>query len=939
MLSKAIGALLNALKRASSRLFLAQTMCDDNNLRGIDEFEAEREFDMLLVELFNEPSNNKIRNAIREQLETSSASAGFDIALEAIMHPSVGWLDHRFDRMRFGRANYLWENYGLELPDAVEIAKLPKKIRVSLAARCARYASQIAALHIQNRFHDRVATLFDDVLTEADIFAGDPANEEISDLPTERQMLVDFISKSTRLQAVSALARNDLVESLELGATSLAARAVNFVINSQKSDNGSRAHLAIVYGAAAYCQFEEARLELSRISVDSRNSHRERLGKEISEVFLTELDIASSFESVSADVEKYGRLKLDVEYDSSDMVWRDAPVFVSSTFADMHLERDYLRNDVIPRLARALQPHRIRPMLVDLRWSVSERIDSAEMEREVGILTYCFREIDRCHPVFLGLIGNRWGWKVPTDVAKHIVRGTNISPKNQSATSLEFLYAIHKGATTFFYSRRANHENVDGNLRINGGHDASDDSHLIASLKESIELESSSSIPIYENVEDLGNQVFEDLLLVLPHVTYTAARGPDNSLIDETDRTTYCKSFLELHNSPATDRVVEPLLKRSLDSKWSGWLDATLDILSQLDALDVEEASTTSDTWEERIEKYALNIIQDASLEQKPFLEDLLKRCAKRIEDQEFLHTTLMLLVCSSEPLGESDFAAIHSEIANRVWQPLQFAKIRFYLGSQLVFELNAGWRIASAEFIDIIRSTCSVSFSEQEANRALGRHFSTLPRADGRRLTCIDYLIKGRCVAETASLLGAYEAVPIMPDMFEIIVSQPSDFQPKLLIDGAEIIVDAIIQSESKRENEVASWLCEVISYPLTEHVSRHRLCHRAFELVKYWLQSKISARTCRAILFSCTESLASLELVAPEEPVGQDILAVKSWGELRSDDITSTRSAILIGPRQEDLIAYNAVDSEEAESRRWCRAIVVDLKEAVNKLYVHLD
>ena len=50
--------------------------------------------------------------------------------------------------------------------------------------------------------------------------------------------------------------------------------------------------------------------------------------------------------------------------------WRTFSIFISSTFADMQAERDYLKQIVFPRVEEELQKRRIKLEFVDLRWGV-----------------------------------------------------------------------------------------------------------------------------------------------------------------------------------------------------------------------------------------------------------------------------------------------------------------------------------------------------------------------------------------------------------------------------------------------------------------------------------------------------------------------------------------------------------------------------------------
>ena len=62
--------------------------------------------------------------------------------------------------------------------------------------------------------------------------------------------------------------------------------------------------------------------------------------------------------------------------------WRTFSIFISSTFADMQAERDYLKQIVVPRVEEELQKRRIKLEIVDLRWGVDTSSIKQEDERE-----------------------------------------------------------------------------------------------------------------------------------------------------------------------------------------------------------------------------------------------------------------------------------------------------------------------------------------------------------------------------------------------------------------------------------------------------------------------------------------------------------------------------------------------------------------------------
>src|ERR1019366_10758522 len=76
-------------------------------------------------------------------------------------------------------------------------------------------------------------------------------------------------------------------------------------------------------------------------------------------------------------------------------------VFISSTFRDMHAERDYLSRQVFPELRSRCQKRGAEFIGFDLRWGVTEE----EAQRE-GALKICLDEIESCRPFFVCLLGS-----------------------------------------------------------------------------------------------------------------------------------------------------------------------------------------------------------------------------------------------------------------------------------------------------------------------------------------------------------------------------------------------------------------------------------------------------------------------------------------------------------------------------------------------------
>ncbi len=80
-------------------------------------------------------------------------------------------------------------------------------------------------------------------------------------------------------------------------------------------------------------------------------------------------------------------------------------IFISSTFKDMKTERDLLVSKVFPVLRKKAAQRNVTVTDIDLRWGISE--EEAKQGKTIEI---CLDEIDRSHPFFIGLLGNRYGW-------------------------------------------------------------------------------------------------------------------------------------------------------------------------------------------------------------------------------------------------------------------------------------------------------------------------------------------------------------------------------------------------------------------------------------------------------------------------------------------------------------------------------------------------
>lgn len=124
--------------------------------------------------------------------------------------------------------------------------------------------------------------------------------------------------------------------------------------------------------------------------------------------------------------------------------WKTYQIFLSSTFDDLDKERDFIKKEVIPNVNCELKQFYIKVDICDLRQGIKTS-GLSESDKGKYILSQCFSQIERCSPLFIGLLGNRYGWKpsyneligiLPT-LYKYGITATNALGK--SVTELEMM--------------------------------------------------------------------------------------------------------------------------------------------------------------------------------------------------------------------------------------------------------------------------------------------------------------------------------------------------------------------------------------------------------------------------------------------------------------------------------------------------------------------
>lgn len=211
---------------------------------------------------------------------------------------------------------------------------------------------------------------------------------------------------------------------------------------------------------------------------------------------------------------------------------RQIRVFVSSTFRDMHEEREELVKRVFPLLRRLCDKRGIVWGEVDLRWGVTD-----EQKAEGKVLPICLAEIDRCRPYFIGLLGEQYGW-IPQEIPKELIdREPWLGEhRERSVTELEILYGVlanprMTGHGYFYFRDPAYSERFPQGADLSGYVSRDEKSRTkLAALKERIRK---SGFPVRESYTDprtLGTLVLKDFIALIDRLY------PEGALPNALDR-------------------------------------------------------------------------------------------------------------------------------------------------------------------------------------------------------------------------------------------------------------------------------------------------------------------------------------------------------------------------------------------------------------------
>lgn len=125
-----------------------------------------------------------------------------------------------------------------------------------------------------------------------------------------------------------------------------------------------------------------------------------------------------------------------MEYKKIEFI--DIYCFISSTFIDMKTERNILNNNVYGSLKKWCYDIGFNLHFIDLRWGIT----NVESTINKKTLELCIQKVNESNPIFISLIGQRYGWIPKCDYYSGFMKKYYNKYKGKSATELEILQAL-----------------------------------------------------------------------------------------------------------------------------------------------------------------------------------------------------------------------------------------------------------------------------------------------------------------------------------------------------------------------------------------------------------------------------------------------------------------------------------------------------------------
>ena len=225
-------------------------------------------------------------------------------------------------------------------------------------------------------------------------------------------------------------------------------------------------------------------------------------------------------------------------------MWASRPVFISSTFLDMHAERDHLRRFVFPALEERLRARRLHLEWVDLRVGVAGAGEPDLAAREMQVLKVCLSEVHRCRPFLLVLVGDRYGWSPPRERIRAVAKeaGLHFETEGCSVTELEIEYGVlaiaaHQVRAVVYFRDPLPYQDMPREMREAFSEADSDNARRLLQLKLRIVDALPDQVRTYalrwdrhsgqfDGLEEWGHRILEDLWGALTADVEDAAAVP-----------------------------------------------------------------------------------------------------------------------------------------------------------------------------------------------------------------------------------------------------------------------------------------------------------------------------------------------------------------------------------------------------------------------------
>ncbi|XP_070582909.1 telomerase protein component 1 [Erythrolamprus reginae] len=243
--------------------------------------------------------------------------------------------------------------------------------------------------------------------------------------------------------------------------------------------------------------------------------------------------------------------------------WRSVRIFVSSTFRDMHGERDLLIRSIFPELRARAAKFCLAIQEIDLRWGITEL--ESQRNKQVEL---CLSEVSRSD-LFIGILGERYG-HVPKEISlpeEPQYEWVKSYPSGCSITELEAVQFL-KGSydptaesRAFFYLREPDFlGSVPEAWKKDFGAESEEAAQRMTDLKEYLRKHGSLAAfssyacqwggvaqdqPFVRGLENFGHRVLQDVWKCLQHHYIETGESELSTDSKEEEENTMQESFQE----------------------------------------------------------------------------------------------------------------------------------------------------------------------------------------------------------------------------------------------------------------------------------------------------------------------------------------------------------------------------------------------------------